>query len=122
MFLHLVLFVSTNAQRIVRYKINFPLEGGTGSLNLKPRNRATGESSEMITYIFIYALSLIKSNNWFILDFLPWIINLVQLKDEEELQKKNTLGYNFYSPTARLDTIKDFIYQLMHKRIALKEY
>jgi len=89
MFLLLVLFISTNAQLIVRYKVNFPFEGDTGSLTVRPRIRGTGRSSEMIIFVIIYALYLTKSNNWFILGFLPRIINLLQLEDEEKLQQKN---------------------------------
>jgi hypothetical protein len=80
-----VLFISINVQLIV----NFPFERGRGNLTVKPRIRETGESSETIIRIIVYALSLTKLNNWFVLDFLPRIINLVQLEDEEELQKKN---------------------------------
>jgi len=34
----------------------------------------------------------------------------------------NYTNSNFHSCTVHLDTIKVFIYQLMHKRVALKEY
>jgi len=61
---------------------------------MKPSIRETGESWETIICIFIYVLSLTKSNNWFIFYFLPWIINLVQLEDEEELQQKNIWSHN----------------------------
>ena len=53
MSLHLVLFISTSAQLIVRYKINFPLEGGTVFLTVKQKIRENGESSKRLS-AFLY--------------------------------------------------------------------
>jgi len=68
MFLHLVLFICTNAELIMRYRINFPLEWCTGSFTLKQSNMTIGESSDTIICIFIHALLLLL----LLLVFSPW--------------------------------------------------
>jgi hypothetical protein len=43
---------------------------------------------------FLCPLLLTKSNNWLILQFLPRIVSLILLEDEEELQQKDILSNN----------------------------